>query len=84
MAFSRVKPDTDEVERLQNKILEVLTEGSGPNTVEGLEALTLFCMGASCPDCRRSIATELKRRIPARLAHACTFAAENPERVHTH
>jgi hypothetical protein len=86
MSFS----DNDaEVKRLSIVAYKAMADddGSGPNTVDALEALTrlfVFLMGTSCPGCRQNIAKELKRRIPRMLAEANAYAAAHPRDAHRH
>jgi hypothetical protein len=52
--------------------------------LDGLECAFEFVMACCCPDCRKNIAKQLRRRIPEMLARANSFAALHPENVHTH
>jgi hypothetical protein len=62
----------------EQRLFEVLApEMNNPNRV--LDALTealTFIMSVQCPDCRKNLALELKRRIPRMLREANAAGAD--------
>ena len=86
--------DSDEVEQLEKRIIAAIfppdaPPGQGPSMQVLLSALThvlSFCIAMACPDCRKRIGREFRKRVPEIISDANRLAAyaKRDEHLHLH
>jgi hypothetical protein len=70
--------DKPEVQNIQNKLLAAIDWGHDDfgDVLTALVYVFTHCIALACPDCRKGIARQLRKRIPQMLADANQLAAE--------
>lgn len=66
-----------EVASIEDRLLEVLDlqHSSLDDALNALTNLFVFCMSATCEDCRKRLARELQAKVPLMLEEATRIAA---------
>jgi hypothetical protein len=76
--------DKSNVERIALKIIAAIKSESGDHQeiLNALAHVFTFFMAVNCPDCRKNVARQLRKRIPEMLFEANRLAAMSlgPER----